>query len=226
MRSFLVLLLAAGSLGAVPRNVRAQADWTFEVIPRLGLVAPDSYFYEVFANFVGDGPVEWTTGSLGRAFVAGLGVEVDVGKRGVRFRAEVLRSFDTWLLSGHSVIIPRVFFEPPQQVTTWFDVPATITMTSVQAVLPLRLTGWGLEPYVLAGVGGKFYSFSEPTLPNEVGATMPSDGFTWGGDLGAGVTFSLLGLTFDVQARDAISRYWDKTQHDLVYSGALKWRVR
>jgi hypothetical protein len=226
MRSISIVLLTAVSVLAEPHAVRAQSDWTVEVIPRLGLVAPDSYFYEVFANFVGDGPVEWTTGSLGRAFVAGLGVEVDVGQSGVRFRAEVLRSFDTWLLSGHNLIIPRVLFEPPQLVSTWFDVPATITMTSVQAVLPLQLAPWGLEPYVLAGVGGKFYAFSEPTRPNDVGATLPSDGFTWGGDVGAGVTVPLFGLTFDVQARDAISRYWDKTQHDLVYSGALKWRVR
>jgi hypothetical protein len=226
MRTLLIFLLAAVGVAATSHETGAQSDWTIEVIPRSGLVAPDSYFYEVFANFVGDGPVEWTTGSLGRAFVAGVGVEVDAGKRGVRFRAEVLRSFDTWLRAGHNLIIPRVFFEPPSLVTTWFDVPTTITMTSVQAVLPLQLSLWGLEPYVLGGVGGKFYAFGEPTRTNEVGATLPSDGFTWGGDVGAGVIVPRFGLTFDVQARDAINRYWDKTQHDLVYSGALKWKVR
>jgi hypothetical protein len=226
MRTFLIFLLVAVSGAVTSREGRAQSDWTIEVIPRAGLVAPDSYFYEVFENFVGDGPVEWTTGSLGRAFVAGVGVEVDAGQTGLLFRAEVLRSFDTWLLVSHNLIVPRVFFEPPQLVTTWLDVPATVTMTSVQAVLPLQLAPWGLEPYVLAGVGGKFYSFGEPTRPNDVSATLPSDGFTWGGDVGAGLVVPLFGLTFDVQARDAINRYWDKTQHDLVYSGALKWRIR
>jgi hypothetical protein len=204
----------------------AQSELSIRAIPRAGLAAPDAYFYEVFTNWVGDGPVEWTTGSLGRAFVAGLGVEVDTGHEGVRFRAEILRSFDSWLLAGHGIIIPRVFFEPPQEVRTWYDVPATITLTSAQVVLPLRARIWRLEPYVLAGVGGKFYSFGESTRPNEVGAVLPSDGFTWGGDLGLGATLSLFGLDFDLQVRDAVTQYWDKTQHDLLYTGALVWAVR
>jgi hypothetical protein len=76
-----------------------------------------------------------------------------------------------------------------------------------------------MKPYVLLGVGGKRYGFGESTRPNEVGAVLPSDGFTWGGDLGGGFTFEAFGLNADVQLRDAITRYWDKTQHDLLITG-------
>jgi hypothetical protein len=58
-----------------------------------------------------------------------------------------------------------------------------------------------------------------------VEATLPSGGFTWGGDLGGGFTFEAFGLTADVQVRDAITRYWDKTQHDLLFTGGLLWRL-
>ncbi len=193
--------------------------------PRAGLVAPDRYFYEVFANFAGDGPVEWSTGSLGRAFVAGLGVEVGFANDGILVRGEILRSFDTWLLASHSIVRPRVLFEPPEVVTAYLDVPATLTFTSLQVILPVKLALWQLEPYVLLGVGGKRYGFGEPTLPNDVEATLPADGFTWGGDLGGGFTLEAFGLMADFQLRDAITRYWDKTQHDLLFTGGLVWSV-
>ena len=64
-------------------------------------------------------------------------------------------------------------------------------------------------------------------LPNDVEALLPTDGFTWGGDVGAGITRSLFGnLTLDLQARDAFGKYWDKMQHDFIYSGALLLKVR
>ncbi|MEJ2239900.1 MAG: hypothetical protein P8X82_16545, partial [Gemmatimonadales bacterium] len=69
--------------------------------------------------------------------------------------------------------------------------------------------------------GGKFYGFGEPTSPNEVDATLPSDGFTWGVDLGGGFTLEAFGVHLDLQVRDAITRYWDKTQHDLLFTGGL-----
>ena len=222
--SFGFALVACAAL-LLPGPIKAQDGLTVKLHPRAGLVAPDEYFYEVFANFSGDGPVEWTTGSLGRAFVAGLGVEVGFGNDGILVRGEILRSFDTWLLVSHSIVRPRVLFEPSEIVTTYLDVPATLTFTSLQVVLPMKLELWHVEPYVLLGVGGKRYGFGEPTLPNDVEATLPSDGYVWGGDLGGGLTLDLFGLTADVQVRDAITRYWDKTQHDLLFTGALLWRV-
>jgi hypothetical protein len=208
----------------LPAPIQAQDGLVVKLFPRAGLVAPDNYFYEVFTNFAGDGPVEWTTGSLGRAFVAGLGVEVGLGMDGVVVRGEILRSFDTWLLATHGIVQPRVLFEPPRIVNTFFDVPTTLTFTSLQVVLPLRLEVWHVKPYVLLGAGGKRYGFGEPTTQNEVGAVLPSNGFTWGGDLGGGFTFDAFGLSVDVQLRDTINRYWDKTQHDLLFTGGVLWR--
>jgi hypothetical protein len=75
------------------------------------------------------------------------------------------------------------------------------------------------------GGGGKWYHFGAPTESNTVEAILPNDGFTPTLELGAGATFSLFGLTFDIQARDDINKYWDKTQHDLVFSGGIQWTL-
>lgn len=198
---------------ALPRAVR--------VYPRIGLIDPDRYFYEYFLNFAGDGQTEWTTGSLGRALVAGAGVEVRLGSGAAYLRGEVLRSFDGWLSAAHSWETLRDLFTPPEIRTVWFDLPATVTLTSLQLVLPTRLELGPVKPYVLVGAGGKHYAFGEPTMANEVDATFPADGFTWGGDVGAGLTARVLGLTIDVQARDAWSRYWGKYQHDMMYTGTV-----
>ncbi len=218
-----VLLFAAG-LAALPASLGAQRMPELRVYPRVGLLAPDAYFYEYFENFAGDGLTEWTHTSVGRAFIAGVGVEMPLGKSAY-LRGEVLRSFDTWLSASHSVETLRDLFIPPDIVTTWLDVPTTLTLTSLQLVLPTRLELGPAKPYVLVGAGGKFYSFGEPTKANDVGATLPSNGFTWGGDLGAGVTARWKGLFLDVQARDALSRYWGKLQHDFIYSGSVSLKL-
>lgn len=225
IRRRLLPLIFLTLLAGLPLS--AQDGMTVRVYPRAGLASPDTYFYEYFKNFYGDGPIEWTTGSLGRAFTAGAGLELEFPGAGLLVRAEVLRTFDGWLSSVHSIEQPRVGFEPPQINNTWLDIPTSVTATSVQAVLPTRFELWGMGPYFLAGVGGKFYSFGDPTLPNDVDATLPDGGFTWGGDLGAGITIPFWrGLTADLQVRDALNRYWGKTQHDLFYTGAILWRVR
>jgi hypothetical protein len=208
-----------------PGGLSAQGGVEWTVYPRAGLAAPDTYFYEYFKNFYGDGPMEWTSGSLGRAFTGGVGVQVKVGD-GLRVRAEVLRTVDGWLRSVHTIEKPRIFFDPPELINTWLDIPTSVTHTSIQIVLPTRLVLWGVEPYVLAGIGGKLYDFGAPLEGNEVDATLPADGFTWGGDLGAGVTFPFWrGLEIDLQLRDALSRYWGKTQHDLLYTAAVLWSI-
>lgn len=218
-----VLSLAA-ALALLPASLGAQSWDALRVYPRAGLLAPDTYLTEYFENFAGDGLTEWTHTSLGRAFIAGVGVELPLG-RSAYLRAEVLRSFDTWLSASHSKETLRDLFTPPEIVTTWLDVPTTLTLTSLQLVLPTRLALGPVEPYVLVGVGGKFYSFSDPTEPNDVGATLPANGFTWGGDVGAGFTGHLRGLLLDVQVRDAWNRYWDKFQHDFIYSGSVGLRL-
>ena len=228
----LALALAVGprapSLAAQvpPATPTPDAPRGIRFYPRAGLVAPDAYFYEYFKNFTGDGLTEWTTAYLGRAFVAGVGAEVRLGRSGAYLRGEVLRSFDAWLSMAHSVETLRDLFIPPEIVTTWLDVPTTWTLTSAQLVLPTKLELGPFKPYVLLGGGGKFYSFGEPTDSTDVEPTFPEEGFTLAADVGAGVTFRFRGLQLDVQARDAISRYWGKNEHDILYTGALSLGLR
>ena len=224
MKILAKVMIPALAIALLPGASFAQTSVSF--YQRSGLLAPDAYFYEEYENFVADAPTEWSTGSLGRSLLIGMGMELKLGDSGLLIRGEVARSFEGWLRVSRSVIVPRVFFNPPFVSTTWLDAPYTMTMTSLQLVLPTRLELWGAQPYVAAGGGGKYYQFGETTLPNDVGALLPTNGFTWGGDAGAGVTMSLLGrLTLDVQARDAFTKYWGKWQHDFVYSGALFLRV-
>jgi hypothetical protein len=196
------------------------------IVPRVGLLSPDTYFYEEFKNFSGDGFIEWTTGSLGRTALLGLGVEAVFEDLGFSVRGEMSRSFEGWLAASHAVLIPRVFFQPPEVVTSWFDVPASITFLSLQAILPTRFTLHGVQPFVLAGFTGKWYSFGPPTRENTVEAILPSDGWTPSLDLGGGITIRLYGVELEAQVRDNINRYWGKTQHDLVFSGGAAWTIR
>jgi len=194
--------------------------------PRAGLIDPDAYFYEYFKNFTGDGLTEWTTGYLGRALVMGAGMEVRLGGSGAYLRGEVMRSIDAWMYVGHSVETLRDLFIPPEVVTTWLDVPTTVTLASLQVVLPTKLELGPFEPYVLLGGGGKWYAFGDPTRETDVEPTFPAEGFTWGADVGGGITFRFRGLQMDVQARDALSRYWGKNEHDMLYTGALSLGLR
>lgn len=216
----LVLLLAPG------HKIHAQEELSLRIIPRFGLLDPDTYFYEEFANFADDEPTEWTTGNLGRAAYVGLGVEAGFEERGAFLRGEVGRSFEGWLFAVHGIIQPRVGFEPPEIVNTWLDIPAALTFASLQLILPTRLEVWRLRPYFFLGGGGKWYSFDDPTEPNTVEAILPSNGFTAHGELGGGISLDLFGLTFDFQARDTLNRYWGKYQNDLLFSGGLAWKIR
>jgi hypothetical protein len=217
------LATAAALSCATPLS--AQSSIAINVGPRAGMLSPDTYLYEQYTNFSGDGPVEWTDGSLGRALVLGVGFEAGRPDGGVYVRGEVLRSVDTWLSVSRSIVMPRVLYDPPYVETTWLDVPATVLLTTLELVVPTRVTLWKAQPYVLAGIGGKHYHFGEPTEANDVDAILPHNGFTWGGDVGAGVTLPIRGLTLDLQGRDAVTRYWSKTENDFVYSAGLFWRI-
>jgi hypothetical protein len=204
----------------------AQSPIAISVVPRVGVLSPDTYLYEKYTNFSGDGPVEWTDGYLRRAVAVGVGVEVGRSGGPVMLRGEVLRSLDQWLSVAHSMVMPRQLYTPPYVETTWLDVRATVTTVSLQLVVPTRLTLRRVQPYVLGGFGGKRYDFGHPTTPADTSAILPNDGFTWGGDVGVGVTIPLVGLTLDLQARESITHYWGKTEHDLIASGGVLWRVR
>jgi hypothetical protein len=223
---FSLWMLAAPLLAGNPLRLSAQDDLTIRIVPRVGLTNPDEYLYEMFTNFGVDEPNEWTTGSLGRSAYVGLDLEVGKEDRGIFLRGELAHTFEGWLSVIHGIVIPRTLFEPPKIVNTFLDVPAAITFASIQIVLPTQFEVRGIRPYGLVGGGGKWYHFGSPTEPNTVEAILPSEGFTAAFDLGAGVSFSLFGFAFDVQARDAINQYWGKTQHDLVFSGGMVWRIR
>jgi hypothetical protein len=210
----------------VPSAAKAQEGLAIRLIPRIGITSPDEYFYEEFANFADDEPAEWTNGSLGRAAYVGLGLEVGREDRGFFFRGQLAHTFEGWLSVVHGIIRPRVLFEPPEIINTFLDVPAALTFASIQLILPAQLEVAGVRPYGLLGGGGKWYHFGSPTEANTVEAILPSNGFTASLEVGAGVSFSILGLDFDAQARDAINRYWGKTQNDLIFSAGLLWRVR
>jgi hypothetical protein len=222
-RLFLLAILAGVF---PPTSLAAQESWGIRIVPRVGITSPDGYFYEEFANFADDEPVEWTNGSLGRAAFVGAGLEVGRAEGDFLIRGEIARTFDGWLAAVHGIVRPRVFFDPPEIVNTFLDVPATLTFASLQLILPTRVEPWGLRPFVLLGGGGKWYGFGAPTEPNTVEAILPSDGYTASVDLGGGLWFTLFGLDFEAQVKDTINRYWGKTQHDLVFSGGLLWRVR
>jgi len=215
-----VLALLPGS------GAQAQDSLVVRVIPRFGLLDPDAYFYEEFVSFAEDTPTEWTTGSLGRAAYVGLGVEVGWEDRGIFIRGEAGRSFEGWLSAMHGYVKPRMYFDPPEIINTWIDVPAALTFASAQVILPTRLDFWGIQPYFLLGGGGKWYDFGEPTEELTVDAILPSDGFTLSADMGGGLYVTLFGITLDLQARDVLNQYWGKYQHDLVFSGGVAIRVR
>lgn len=219
---FLILLLSV----PLSESIQAQDDLTIRIIPRFGLFSPDSYFYEEFANFADDEPTEWTTGAMGRAAFVGLGLEAGWDGRGIFVRGEVGRTFEGWLFATHGLVRPRVFFEPPEIVNTYLDVPASVTFANAQLVLPARFSYWGINPYFLLGGGGKWYQFDGPTEPNTVEAILPADGFTANADFGAGVFLDIWRLMFDLQVRDTLNKYWGKYQNDLVLSGGLVWTIR
>jgi hypothetical protein len=220
MRIKPLLPILALALVAMPPALHGQGK-SVRISPRVGMVSPDPYLYEYFANFAGDGPVEWTTGSLGRTLALGLSVEKELKDGAVLLRGEMLGAFAGWVSVAHSVVVPRDLYDPPYIETTWLDVRSSLTMVSLQALLPIRLTVGPVRPYVMAGVGGKYYDFGTPSPPNTVDATLPENGFTWGGDVGAGFTVPFKGLTWDFQARDAMNRYWGKTQHDFLFTAGV-----
>ena len=224
MSRTLTLLLAAALFPSLTAS--AQEDLTIRIIPRFGLLNPGTYFYEEFSSFAQDTPMEWTTGTLGRAAYVGLGVEVGLEDRGIFLRGEVGRSFEGWLSAVHSYVKPRIFFDPPEIINTWIDVPAALTFASAQVIFPTRFEFWRIQPYVLLGGGGKWYDFGDPTDPVTVDAILPSNGFTVSADFGGGLNLDLFGITFDFQVRNELNRYWGKYQNDLIFSGGLVWTIR
>ena len=100
MKPRLITTLAALglALGTVQPGA-AQIQLAF--YPRVGLLAPDEYFYEQFQKFVDEEPTEWTTASLGRTGIFGIGAEMTFGDGDIRLRGEIMNAFDGWLIGSH-----------------------------------------------------------------------------------------------------------------------------
>jgi len=223
-------LAIAGALAGIgPAPAAAQEAVSLRVVPRFGMLLPDTYLYEQYAHF-GAGDTEWTGTALGRAGFGGIAVELGLGQ-GVRLRAEAMRSFRGWATAEHEIAVPDTLTGATAFQATWLDLPYRISEAGVQLLLPLRLEHWGARPYVLAGGVARWYHFGEPTRVNTVNAALPLNGVMGGALVGAGVRFQLPGtgmlprLGVDLQARDAIGRYHAKTQHDVVLSAGLAWSV-
>jgi hypothetical protein len=44
-------------------------------------------------------------------------------------------------------------------------------------------------------------------------------------NLGLGAKVRILGLTLDLQMRDTLSRYWKRTQHNVLWLGGVSWEL-
>ncbi|HKJ91586.1 MAG TPA: hypothetical protein VJ957_00395, partial [Longimicrobiales bacterium] len=191
------------------------------VEPRFGLLLPGRYLYVQYQSY---DPLEWSTGKMGRTGIGGVSVELRLND-GIRLRGTAMRSVRGWLYARHTVLIPPIGFNPGTEDITWHDVPATLTTGSLELVLPTWIQPLGTHPYVLAGLTGKRYGFGPPTTADSVGTLYPNNGVVRAWDLGGGVEFDLLGLHLDLQGRDTIGRYWGRTQHDVIATAGIAWRV-
>lgn len=227
MRRFTLLaaLAAMATAGClVPTAVAAQGPLgkiQLRIEPRFGMLLPG---HELYVQYQSYDPLAWTTGTMGRTGIGGVSAELRFDD-GIRVRGTVMHSFRGWLFTRYAVLVPPIGFNPATEYVTWFDVPAALTTGTIEVVLPTWIHPLGTQPYVLAGITGKRYDFGQPTAADSVGAIMPTNGVVRAWDLGGGVEVTVLGLNLDFQARDTIGHYWGRTQHDIIATAGVVWRV-
>lgn len=224
MKRWTVLLLLVGLAG--PADAVAQDGWSLRVTPRAGLLTPADYFYEEFRHF-GLDPLEWTEAFILRAPVFGLAAELEIAGTGVWIRGEVARTVDGIMSMRHAVLFPATGFDPPRVEKTDYRVATALTMGSLDLVFPTQLRFGPVQPYVTAGIGGKRYSFdTDPFLDLAERVVLPQPGVVPMANVGAGAVVTVLGATLDIQVRDALSKYWDRLQHDVMVLTGLTFRLR
>ena len=214
---------AAAALAALivfPAASAAQSSRELRITPRAGMVTPDGYFYVQYGRF-GLGPVEWTEAAIESAPVVGLTAEVELGG-GLWLRGEVLRAIDASLSVAYVEAQEPVGFEPPQLARTYYDIPTTLTLGSIDLALPTRLSlPFGIQPYFTGGIGAKRYAFDRdafgPIDEQDEDLVYPSDGTSLTLNAGAGAVVRIGTLGIDVLVRDAISDYWGIQQHDVLF---------
>ena len=226
-KTILAGLLAA--ICALPADAAAQTDIDVRLTPRVGFITPADYFFVQFARF-GLGPVEWTESWILRTASAGLAAELEIGDSDLWIRGEVLRTFGGETEVVHAEAIEPVGFNTPTIERSFYYIPTTLTIGSFDLALPTRFRlPYGVQPYVTAGIGGKRYTFDNTAFGDfdrlDDDIIFPQDGVTFHFNVGVGATIHVAGLTLDLLARDAISEYWDRQQHDVTFLLGTTWTV-
>lgn len=217
------LTLVAGFFG--PATAASQDGLNIRVTPRAGVMTPADWFYEEFRHF-GVDPVEWTEAAILRAPVVGLTAELELPGTGLWIRGEVLRTLDGITSMTHAVLFETNGFDPPRVERTPYRVATAITMGSVDLAFPTLFRIGPVQPYVTAGLGGKHYGFDvDPFVDLADRVVLPQPGTVLMANVGGGAVARVRGLTFDLQVRDALSRYWGRVQHDVMVLAGLSWQV-
>jgi hypothetical protein len=209
----------------LPGSARAQIEPRVRVTPQVGLLTPaDWFYYEVTG--LGQGPMVWTESAVLRSTMVGATAEIGIGETGLWLRASFLRTLDGETYVEYNRLI-QAFPDAPRVEEAGYYVPTAMTLGSVELGLPTRFQlPFRIQPYFVAGVGGKRYSFDNGPLDGAVaGIVAPEDGTSLMGILGGGLVVPVGRFGIDLQVRDALSKYWDDLQHDIVWSAGLAWRV-
>lgn len=223
IRSIMTVVLAA-VLGMPAAPAAGQLGADLSLTPQAGLLTPADWFYYEVAVF-GEGPMVWTEAAVLRSAVIGAAVAADFSRHGLEVRGSVLRTLDadTWVALGVMNAGPTT---PPTVVRTRYWVPTDITIFTIDVALATRLRlPYGVQPYVLGGIGGKHYSFDRSVLAEaDRRLERPRDGTRLTIDAGGGLLLPLSPrLELDVQVRDAMSEYWGRWQHDVAWLAGLRW---
>lgn len=229
MKRWTVLLALAAALlpaALAPAPAAAQADLDIRITPRAGALTPVDWLYEEFLHF-GLDPLEWTEATIEEAAVVGASVEVELPGTEIWIRGEVLRTLDAITSMTHAVLLEASGFEPPRVVRTPYRVATAITTATLDLAFPTLFSVGPVQPYVVAGVGAKRYDFdTDPFLPFQDQVVLPQSGVVGMVNLGAGATVRVPGgLLLDLQFKDAMSDYWDRTQHDMLFLAGVTWEV-
>jgi hypothetical protein len=206
----------------------ASAQWPeVRVTPRAGVLTPANWFYVEFKQF-GVQPMQWTESAILRSFVVGAAAEAAFQDLGVWVRGEFIRTIGTETSVVHAELVPASQANPATVIRTPYRVPTRVTAATVDLVLPLRLRLVPhIQPYVTGGVGAKRYAFDVTEIaPYESQIVLPRDGTVPALNVGGGAAVRMERFQFDVQVRDAMSRYWGLLQHDVMFLAGVSFQLR
>jgi len=170
----------------------------------------------------------WKHGSIG-IYAGGLSPATHVGSGQFDASATVGATLGFWV-SRHAGIrlnglFARTNADGPMRNTLGISDP-NVWMFDGDIVLraPLSFEGGWITPYVLGGLGGKTYNFRNVSRNNQTFFT---------GNYGAGLEYRLPGMSrfgLTLEVRDFVSKFtlgeYDNTQHDVVWTGGIRFTYR